>query len=232
MCNKTATWRVSLDSERCQAQQSAVAGRCQVYSAEVLVRTINYRQNGLASSVCICIEVFVRHHYRSAGWIKSQRLSRPLGKTSLVTTNSWILYGGNFQPRNRQFGRVKTLPRINCHLNFLERLRNRVALYNQALHTDAAPQHPMSHNSLHQWMFCRKKNFCGSPAPPLFSGSQYLWIIFPLLKNNLKGHHLGTLDNIQKSITRKIKGIRKLLWKKGTVLPLLCSCPRKLLRRG
>ena len=45
-------------------------------------------------------------------------------------------------------------------------------------HLDAAPrQCPMSHGSLHQWIFGRIKHSCGSSAP-LFAKSQYLWLIF------------------------------------------------------
>jgi hypothetical protein len=33
------------------------------------------------------------------------------------------------------------------------------------------------------------------------------FILFPRLKNNLKGHHFGTLVNIQKSVTDELKGI-------------------------
>ena len=45
-------------------------------------------------------------------------------------------------------------------------------------HLDTAPrQGPMSHGSLHQWFFGRKKHSCGSSAP-LFAGSQSLWLFF------------------------------------------------------
>ena len=46
------------------------------------------------------------------------------------------------------------------------------------MHLDAAPrQRPMSHGSLHQWIFGWEKHSCGSSAP-LFTGSQSLWLLF------------------------------------------------------
>jgi len=33
------------------------------------------------------------------------------------------------------------------------------------------------------------------------------FFLFPRLKNHLKGHHFGTLDNIQKGVTDELKGI-------------------------
>jgi hypothetical protein len=33
------------------------------------------------------------------------------------------------------------------------------------------------------------------------------FFLFPWLKNHLKGRHFGALDNIQKSVTNKLKGI-------------------------
>ena len=54
-------------------------------------------------------------------------------------------------------------------------------------HLDAAPwQCPMSHGSLHQWIFGRKKHSCGSSAP-LFAGSRSLWLLFiPLAQKPLE----------------------------------------------
>ena len=53
----------------------------------------------------------------------------------------------------------------------LERLRKMVGgtcATRHCTHLDAAPrQCPMSHGSLHQWIFGRKKHSCGSSAPPI-----------------------------------------------------------------
>jgi len=35
------------------------------------------------------------------------------------------------------------------------------------------------------------------------------FFLFSLLKNHFKGRHLGTLDNIQKSVTEELKGIQQ-----------------------
>ena len=43
------------------------------------------------------------------------------------------------------------------------------------------------------------------PYSPDLSPCDFL--LFPRLKNHLKGRHFGTLDNIQKSVTDELKGI-------------------------
>ena len=45
------------------------------------------------------------------------------------------------------------------------------------------------------------------PQPPIRRISVPVTSFFPRLKNNLKGPHFGTLDNIQKSVTDELKGI-------------------------
>jgi len=55
--------------------------------------------------------------------------------------------------------------------------------------------------------FWQKKAFLWLLSP-LFAGSQSLWLLlFPWLKNHLKGCHFGTLDNIQKNVTDELKGV-------------------------
>ena len=76
--------------------------------------------------------------------------------------------------------------RTNCQSNFLSggpwktQEKGGTCVTRHCTHTDAAPrQRPMSHSSLHQWIFGRKKHSCGSSAPPpLFAGSQSLWLLF------------------------------------------------------
>jgi hypothetical protein len=46
-----------------------------------------------------------------------------------------------------------------------------------------------------------------SYGPYLLDLSPCDLFLFPQLINHLKGHHFGTLDNIQKSVTDKLKGI-------------------------
>ena len=51
------------------------------------------------------------------------------------------------------------------------------------------------------------KHSCGSSAPSIRRISVPVTsFLFPRLKNHLKGCHFDTLDNIQKSITDKLKG--------------------------
>jgi hypothetical protein len=73
----------------------------------------------------------------------------------------------------------------------------------------APRQRHMSHGSLHQWIFGRKKHSCGSSAPLPYSPdlSPCDFFLYPRLKNHLKERHFSTLDNIQKSVTDELKGI-------------------------
>ena len=92
----------------------------------------------------------------------------------------------------------------------LERLRKRVAhvrpgiAHTWMLHHDNAPCHTAV--SINEFL---AENaflwFLSPPYSPDLSPCDFL--LFPRLKNPLKGHHFVTLDNIQKSITDKLKGI-------------------------
>jgi hypothetical protein len=54
----------------------------------------------------------------------------------------------------------------------------------------------------------QKKKFLWFLSPPYFPDLSLCdFFLFPRLKNHLKGRHLGTLDNIQKSVTDELKGI-------------------------
>jgi len=74
---------------------------------------------------------------------------------------------------------------------------------------NAAPrQRPMSHSSLPSVNFWQKKSIPVVPQPPYsLDLSPCDFFLFPRLKNHLKGRHFGTLNNIQKSVTDKLKGI-------------------------
>ncbi|GFW14654.1 putative transposase [Trichonephila clavipes] len=56
--------------------------------------------------------------------------------------------------------------------------------------------------------FLASKNIPVAPQPPY---SPYLspwdFFFFPKLKNHLKGHHFGTLENIQTAVTDQLKAI-------------------------
>ena len=74
--------------------------------------------------------------------------------------------------------------RTNCQSNFLSgspwkaQEKGGTCVTRHCTHLDAAPQQcPMSHGSLYQWIFGRKKHSCGSSAP-LFAGSQSVWLLF------------------------------------------------------
>jgi len=117
-----------------------------------------------------------------------------------------------WQARDRPQGICAT--RTNCQSNFLSgspwKTQEKGGTFptRHWTHLDAAPrQRLMSHSSLHQWIFGRKKHSCGFSAPYLPDLSPFDLFLFPRLKNHLKGHHFGTLDNISKSVTNELKGI-------------------------
>jgi len=56
--------------------------------------------------------------------------------------------------------------------------------------------------------FLQKKAFLWFLSPPYSPDlSPCDFFLFPRIKNHLKGRHFGTLDNIQKSVTDKLKDI-------------------------
>jgi histone-lysine N-methyltransferase SETMAR len=88
------------------------------------------------------------------------------------------------------------------HWEVLEKLRKRVAHVRPGiactwmLHHDKTPRHTAV--SINQF-FVEKRIPVVLLAPYSPDLSPCYFFSFPLLKNNLKGYHLGTLDNIQKS---------------------------------
>ena len=80
----------------------------------------------------------------------------------------------------------------------------------QALHalaccTTTTPHVTRQSPSMNVW---QKKSIPVVPKPPISPDlSPCDFFLFPRLKNDLKGRHFVTLDNIQKSVTNKLKGI-------------------------
>ncbi|GFU63214.1 putative transposase [Trichonephila clavipes] len=97
---------------------------------------------------------------------------------------------------------------VNQHFyrEVLERLRKRVMRVRQniknswVLHHDNAPCHTATSVA--------SKNIPVAPQPPYSPdlGPCDLFL-FPKLKNPLKGHHFGTLENIQTAVTDQLKAI-------------------------
>lgn len=101
---------------------------------------------------------------------------------------------------------------VNQHYyrEVLERLRKRVARVRPnikdtwMLHHDNAP----CHTALSITEFLTHKNIPVVPQPPYSPDlSPCDFFLFPRLKNHLKGHHFGTLENIKKAVTEKLKEI-------------------------
>jgi hypothetical protein len=55
--------------------------------------------------------------------------------------------------------------------------------------------------------FWQTKAFLWFLNPPIRRISVRDFVLVPRLNNHLKGHHFGTLDHIQKSVTDELKGI-------------------------
>ena len=80
----------------------------------------------------------------------------------------------------------------------------------QALHalgccTTTTPHVTRQSPSMNFWQ--KKAVLCFLSPPYLPELSPCDFFLFPRLKNHLKGHHLVTSDNIQKSVTDELKGI-------------------------
>jgi transposase len=72
------------------------------------------------------------------------------------------------------------------------------------LHHDNAP----CHTAISINEFVAEKRIPVFPQPPYLPDlSPYDFFLFPQFINHLKGRHLRTLDNSQKSVTDKLKGI-------------------------
>ena len=117
-----------------------------------------------------------------------------------------------WQSRDHPQGMCDT--RTNCQSNFLSgspwqtQEKGGTCVTRHCTHLDAAPrQHPMSHGSLHQRIFGRKKHSCGSSVLCSPDLSLCDFILFPRLKKHLKGRHFGTFNNIQNSVTDELKSI-------------------------
>ena len=92
----------------------------------------------------------------------------------------------------------------------LERLRKRMALCDQALHalgycTTKTPHVTRQSPSMNFW---QKQAFLWFLSPPIRPISVTDFFFFHWLKNHLKGRRFSALDNIQKSVTDELKGIR------------------------
>jgi len=99
---------------------------------------------------------------------------------------------------------------IRFYLQVLEHLRNRVVRIRREiantwfLHHDSAP----SHTSFAVREFSAQHNITMLPHPP-YSRDLAPWDFFllPKLKTHLKGHHFGTVENVQAAATRALNNI-------------------------
>ena len=89
----------------------------------------------------------------------------------------------------------------------LERLRKRVQLVRRDIADDWVLQHDNApaHTVLSIREFLSKKNIPVLPHPPYSPDlAPCDFYLFPKLKSKLKGHHFGTMENIQKIVTDEL----------------------------
>ena len=88
--------------------------------------------------------------------------------------------------------------------NVLERLRKLVQRVRRDIADDWVLQHDNApaHTALSIREFLAKKNIPVRPHPPYSPDlAPCDFYLFPKLKSKLKGHHFGTIENIQKVLT-------------------------------
>jgi len=89
----------------------------------------------------------------------------------------------------------------------LEWLRKRVQRVRRDIADDWVLQHDNApvHTALSIWEFLTKKNIPVLPHPPYSPDlAPCDFYLFPKLKSKLKGHHFGTIENIQKIVTDEL----------------------------
>ena len=121
----------------------------------------------------------------------------------------------------------------------LERLWKRVQRVWRDIADDCVLQHnnTPAHTVLSIREFLAKKNIPILPHPPYSPDlAPCNFYLFPKLKLNLKGHHFGTMENIQNIVTDELNTLTEIdfqycydQWKKA--LDPLCNFPRVILWR-
>ena len=94
----------------------------------------------------------------------------------------------------------------------LERLRKRVQRVRNDIADDWVLQHDnaLVHTALSIREFLAKKNIPVLPHPPYSPDlTPCDFYLFPKLKSKLKGHHFGTMENIQKIVTDELNTLTK-----------------------
>ena len=96
------------------------------------------------------------------------------------------------------------------YLQVLERLRNRVVRVGREIANTWFLQHDnaSSHTSFAVREFLAQHNITTLPHPPCSPDlAPCDFFLFPKLKTHLKGHHSGTIENVQAAATRALNNI-------------------------
>jgi hypothetical protein len=96
------------------------------------------------------------------------------------------------------------LPKTDVHQIITEDLHMRKIAHTWFLHHDNAP----SHTSFAVRKFLSQHNITKPPHPPYKPDlAPCDFFLFPKLKNHLKGHNFGTVENVEAAVTRALNNI-------------------------
>ena len=140
-------------------------------------------------------------HTKSSPCSKKARMSRSRVKTMIIVFfDSRGIVHKEFVPPGQTVNHA-------FYKDVLEQLRKRVQRVRRDIEEDWVLQHDNApaHTTLSIREFLAKKNIPVLPHPPyspdLVPCEFYL---FPKLKSKFKGHHFGTMENIQKIVTDEL----------------------------
>ena len=133
---------------------------------------------------------------------KKARMSRSRVKTmTIVFFDSRGIVHKEFVPPGKAVNHA-------FYKDILERLRKRVQRVQMDIADDWVLQHDNApaHVALSIREFLAKKNIPLLPHPPYSPDlAPCDFYLFPKMKSKLKGHHFGTMENIQKIVTDELK---------------------------
>jgi len=139
-------------------------------------------------------------HTKNSPRPKKASMSRSRVKTMTFFFNSRAIVHKQFVPPGQTVNHA-------FYKDVLERLRKRVQRIRRDIADDWVLQHDNApaHTALSIQEFLAKKNIPLLPHPPYSPDlAQCDFYLFSKLKSKLKGHHFGTMENIQKIVTDEL----------------------------
>ena len=145
-------------------------------------------------------------HMKISPRLKKARMSRSRMKTMIIVFfNSCGIVRKEFVPPGQTVNHAFYKDVLERLRKWIQRVQRDVA-DDWVLHHDNAP----AHTALSIPEFLAKKNIPLLPHPP-YNPELALcdFYLFPKLKLKLKGHHFGTMENIQKIVTDELHTLSK-----------------------